>query len=395
MSETTPGNDPIYKRLYAFPEMVEDLLRSLFPPEMLGAVDWPSLGRLPASYVGDDFRQRHGDAVWRVRLRPEGGREEWLYVLVLLEFQSTTDEIMALRVLQYTAMLYQELVRGSPQPGSARGLPLARKGAVKAGELPPVLPVVLYNGDAEWRATTEVRELIADPGPNLAPYQPSQRHVVLDERRVSADDKRLHRFTRAVVLLEQSRSPENFAQVARLLREWLGSSGREELKRAFADWLWVLWQRFERGRDEPPAAPPPELTLEDVAMTLEERVISWREPLIRQGVEQGLRVGVEQGLREGVEQGLREGVEQGIQQGIQQGLERQRVLLRRLAEERFGADTADRVFSLLAREDDPQRLDAIGVAIVRCETGDDLLQQARRPSPNAHGTAGLNDASDH
>ena len=143
--------------------------------------------------------------------------------------------------------------------------------------------------------------------------------------------------------------------------------GREELKRAFADWLWVLWRRFERGRDEPPAAPPPELTLEDVAMTLEERVISWREPLIRQGVEQG----------------------------IQQGLERQRVLLRRLAEERFGAATAERVFSLLAREDDPQRLDAIGVAIVRCETGDDLLQQALRPSPNAHGTAGLNDASDH
>ena len=127
LSQTTPGNDPIYKRLYAFPETVEDLLRSLFPPEMLRAVDWPSLGRLPASYVGDDFKQRHGDAVWRVRLRREGGREEWLYVLVLLEFQSTTDEIMALRVLQYTVMLYQELLRGSRQPGSARGLPLASK----------------------------------------------------------------------------------------------------------------------------------------------------------------------------------------------------------------------------------------------------------------------------
>ena len=64
-------------------------------------------------------------------------REEWLYVLVVLEFQSTTDEIMALRVLQYTAMLYHELLRSR---------------TVKAGELPPVLPVVLYNGDAEWRA---------------------------------------------------------------------------------------------------------------------------------------------------------------------------------------------------------------------------------------------------
>ena len=122
-------------------------------------------------------------------------------------------------------------------------------------------------------------------------------------------------------------------------------------------------------------------------MTLEERVIGWREAAVQQGVEQGLRQGVERGLRQGVERGLRQGREEGI--------DRERVLLRRLAAERFGADTAERVFALLAREDDPRRLDAIGVAIVRSETGDELLQQARRPFPNAHAAAGPNDVGDH
>ncbi len=359
MSQTNAGSDPIYKRLYAFAEMVEDLLRSVCPPETLGAVDWPSLGRLPASYVSDDFRQRHGDTVWRVRVRPEGGREEWLYVLVLLEFQSTTDKIMALRVLQYTAMLYHELLRSR---------------TVEAGELPPVLPVVLYNGDAEWRVARDVRELIADVGPNLAPFQPSQCHLVLDQRRASADDMHLQRLTRAVVLLEQSRSPDDLAEVVRLLKEWLGSSNQGELKRAFADWLWVLWRRLEDNREEP-AAPPPELRLEDVAMTLEERVISWREAAVQQGVEQGLR--------------------QGVEQERQQGIERERELLRRLTEARFDAHTAERLFPMLQRENDPQRLVAISDAIMRCETGDDLLRQARRPTLNAHGPAKLNDVSDH
>ena len=352
MKQTTPGSDPIYKRLYAFAEMVEDLLRSLFPPALIDAVDWPSLGRLPAEYVGDDFRRRHGDAVWRVRLRDGDERGEWLYVLVLLEFQSTTDEIMALRVLEYTTMLYRELVRESREPGTARGMPRARKGAAKPGRLPPVLPVVLYNGDAKWRAARDVMDLIAEVGSNLAPYQPSQRHIVLDERHATADDKRLCKLTRAVVLLEQSRTPEDLARVAALLKAWLGSSGNAELKRAFTDWLWVLYQRLRRG-DEEPQAPPPELTLEEVAMTLEERVISWREPW--------------------------------IQHGREQGLDEERVLLRRQAEARFGADTAERLFALLRRESDPQRLAAVGVAIVRCETGDDLLQQARRTFPNAHG----------
>ena len=364
MKQTTPGSDPIYKRLYAFAEMVEDLLRSLFPRELIDAVDWPSLGRLPAEYVGDDFHRRHGDAVWRVRLREGDERGEWLYVLVLLEFQSTTDEIMALRVLEYTTMLYRELVRESRRARRARGRPHARKGAAKPERLPPVLPVVLYNGDAKWRAARDVKDLIAEVGSNLAPYQPSQRHIVLDERHATADDKRLCKLTRAVVLLEQSRSPKDLARVAALLKDWLGSSGRAELKRAFTDWLWVLYQRLQRGSEEP-SAPPPELTLEEVAMTLEERVISWREPWIRHGMEQGLR--------------------QGVERGLQQGLDEKRVLLRRLAEARFGADTAERLFTLLVRESDPQRLAAVGVAIVRCETGDDLLQQARRAFPNAHG----------
>ena len=114
-------------------------------------------------------------------------------------------------------------------------------------------------------------------------------------------------------------------------------------------------------------------------MTLEERVIGWREAAVQQGVEQGRRQGVEQGRR------------QGVEQGRQQGIERERVLLRRLAETRFDAPTAERLFAMLQRENDPQRLAAISDAIMRCETGDDLLRRARRPTLNAHGTVRLND----
>ena len=348
MKEKTPGNDPIYKRLYAFPEMVEDLLRSLFPAETLGAVDWASLNRLPTEYVRDDLRRRRGDAVWRVELHAGDGRGDYLYILVLLEFQSTTDETMALRVLEYTAMLYRELLR---------------EDSATPGRLPPVLPVVLYNGDSRWRAATDARELVLDAGPNLAPYQLCQRHIVLDERHASADDMRLRKLTRAVVLLEQSRTPQQLAQVAALVRDWLGSSGRAELKLAFRDWLWVLGRRLV-GDGDKPAAAPPELTLEEAAMTLEERVISWREPWIRHGMEQGEA----------------------------RGLDRERGLLRRQAQARFGADAAERLFALLAQEDDQQRLEAIGEAIVRCETAEDLLRRAE--ADGRRRGAAANEASD-
>ena len=96
-------------------------------------------------------------------------------------------------------------------------------------------------------------------------------------------------------------------------------------------------------------------------MTLEERVARWPDEWIHQGIEQGREQGIEQGRERGVAEGRRQG---------------QRELLRRLAEARFGPRTADRLFAAQRREDDPLRLDAIALAVVRCETGDDLLRQA-------------------
>ena len=110
MSNASPGSDRIYKRLYAFARMVEDLLRSLFADAELDA-DYGTLEKLPAEYVGDAYHQRHGDTAWRLRTRGADRGDGWLHVLVMLEFQSNADSAMALRVLEYTALLYGELLR--------------------------------------------------------------------------------------------------------------------------------------------------------------------------------------------------------------------------------------------------------------------------------------------
>ena len=97
--------DEIYKRLFAFPRMVEDLMRGFAAREWAAEIDFSTLRKLPAEYVSDDLRKRVGDAVWAVRLRD--GR----HVLAMLEFQSRDDPMMALRILAYTSLLYQEVVR--------------------------------------------------------------------------------------------------------------------------------------------------------------------------------------------------------------------------------------------------------------------------------------------
>ena len=74
-------HDTIYKLLFAHDRMIQDLLVGFLPDKWVAALDLESLEKMNGSYVTDDLRGRHGDAVWRIRWG-----EEWLYVYLLLEF---------------------------------------------------------------------------------------------------------------------------------------------------------------------------------------------------------------------------------------------------------------------------------------------------------------------
>ena len=122
-------------------------MRRFLPADLAGAFDFDTLEQMSAGYVGDDLRQTRGDMLWRGRFRI-GAAREWLYLLVLLEFQSTVDRHMAARVLAYTGQTYLKSIREDNTP-------------MPDGKLPPVLPIVIYNGRPRWSAPKEVGETIA------------------------------------------------------------------------------------------------------------------------------------------------------------------------------------------------------------------------------------------
>ena len=161
--------------------------------------------------------------------------------------------------------------------------------------------------------------------------------------------------------------------MARRLAALLGGAGQGELRRTFAHWLWTLSRGMDDG--DPARQLPEDLDLEEMAVSLEDRVREWRKPYIQQGREEGIKMGREQGISLGREQGISLGREQGISLGREQGMEHERQLLRHLTAARFDSATADRLAAAIGGEADPQRLMNVGEAIVRCKTGSELLRK--------------------
>ena len=60
-------HDTIYKLLFSHERMIRELLLGFLPESWLAELDLASLEKMNGSYVSDDLRGRHGDAVWRMR----------------------------------------------------------------------------------------------------------------------------------------------------------------------------------------------------------------------------------------------------------------------------------------------------------------------------------------
>ena len=191
----------------------------------------------------------------------------------------------------------------------------------------------------------------ASVAPFLGPFQPSQRSLVFDERHMSLDDLPAGNLMRAVVGLEQSRTPADMARVTMGLRDLLREPADRDLGRAFVLWIQDMATRADRSVPRDLGA-----TLEEASMSLADRVARWPEQYRQEG------------RREGIVEGLR----------------RERALLRGLANLRFGESVADRVDATLANIDDWELLAHAGEIIVRAETSRELtLRMAKEMGPSS------------
>ena len=167
-------HDTGYKELFSYPEFVQQLIEGFAPSEIAELMDFSTLKNHSGNYITPLFEEKFEDVVWSVEVTWEGVTQQ-VFLYILLEFQSAVDRTMPIRLMHYVACFYSHLIKTK--------VTTAHQG------MPPILPIVLYNGSKRWTAKQDIYDLVTPEPPSfLRVYQPHLRYYLVDEGRYTDEE---------------------------------------------------------------------------------------------------------------------------------------------------------------------------------------------------------------
>ncbi|GAC40913.1 Rpn family recombination-promoting nuclease/putative transposase [Paenibacillus popilliae] len=186
-------HDTSYRFLFSSKKLFVELLRSFIDKGWVQALDEEQIQEIPHSFVLQDFKRKEADLVYRVNLN---GQDVVFYLL--LEMQSSVDFRMPYRLLLYQVEIWRYLLQNEQDASSNR----------KSFQLPPIIPIVLYNGKQKWTASRQLRELLANEdmfGSELLNFE----YLLIDVARYTEEELlSLSNTIGSVFLLDQTEDQE-------------------------------------------------------------------------------------------------------------------------------------------------------------------------------------------
>ena len=367
--------DPAYTAVMANPEMVDAVAALFEDASWAQDIDPKKLRVQPTRHVGDELEQHYDDLLLRVGYkRPARGRKRRPDTYLLMEFQSTVDPFMAVRLASQICLLYRDLARGRRSLGSK--------------PLPAVVPIVLYTGKRKWTACRDIAETIES---NVTRCRPIWPYELLDAWREGTRPAGGNLFL-LLCHLERGTTPQALLESTKALRRRVTELGSKRLEETCALWLRGLFGERVPGENWEDYETMAEIegALKGVSKIWTDQ---WQANARKEGRREGRRTGRREGRREGRIAGQREGRIEGQREGRIEGQREGRIEgrqeertqmnaslranLQEKVRDRFGQAVAAAFAAAIATVEIREKLVDLAVRIGTSETGDELLESVR------------------
>jgi len=290
--KTANHHDTGYKEIFSYPEMVQQLIEGFAPKEIAQMLDFTTLKQHPGHYITPIFDTKAEDVVWSVKAQLDEGQPIEIYLYILLEFQSKVDHTMPVRFMHYIANFYSHLHKN--------------KNLKPTDPLPPVFPIVLYNGNPRWQAKTNIADMIHTVPAILKPYQPSLSYYLIDEGAYSEEElEQIPTPLSAVFSLENAtddqKITEGILRASQIIQLQQGEH-RERINKVLTRWIKRHLQRLGLSLNIDSLD-----GLTEETDMLAENLENWKEGLVQKGIQKGKMEGIQEGIQKGKMEGLLEG----------------------------------------------------------------------------------------
>ncbi|MBN2533438.1 MAG: Rpn family recombination-promoting nuclease/putative transposase [Spirochaetales bacterium] len=262
--------DDTYKYIFSNKRIFLQLIKSFVTEDFVKDITLEGIDLVDRSFISEEFLSRESDIIYRITLK-----DTEAYIYILLEFQSTVDKSIPIRMLLYIIQFYDLLLRNSQK-----------------GLLPSVFPILLYNGRANWTIPSNVKELIDKRIPEK--YIPGFEYYKIIEKDIPDDVLlKLHNLVSAIIYLEKRKDEKGLKEAINKVTDLIKDENIIDI-RMFAIWF----KRMFRQKVD--------IEEYDKITNLAEvknMLTAIADEIMQKGIEKGFEKGIEKGFEKGIEKG--------------------------------------------------------------------------------------------
>ncbi len=189
-------HDRSYKLFFSFSKLFQQLIQDHVNEAWKEKIDYSRCLRIEKSFIFDDLKKLESDILYKAPLIGEEGKEIYLYILI--EHQSSIDYSIAFRVLVYLVNIWQDIYKNLSQDERTQ----------KNFSLPPVFPIVIYNGAATWTVPKTLKEII-ESNELFGEYIPNLKYHLVDVSHYDFEKLKKLDDTLASIFMIETQAPSN------------------------------------------------------------------------------------------------------------------------------------------------------------------------------------------
>ena len=260
-------DDRFFKSAMSDPQVAKAYLQQFYP-DIAALADLDTLQPQNAEALRPNLKLFSADVVYRCKLKGDSGQH--FHFCLLFEHKSEAEEHVAIQIGLYIFLLLREQLKSKKHP------------------LEPVLPLLFYNGKAEWQPKT-LRQLFESHAAYgaLEPFLPEFRFLYEDAHRLPPEELLkldMSYFRSTVLSMALRHKPDLILEYIEVIFE--GAKDSDQVLSVVTYILGVVERSPKKFLEQ----------LENTEFTTKPNVMSTLEQLLEMGREEGLEQGLDKGV---------------------------------------------------------------------------------------------------